>query len=120
MKMPTFNDGCFVLYRITESEEVTTERKLSLDSELKDKKVWFEELSVSDRLKSQLNSSDVDITLKIRIPQYKRINSMCVLKIGLKFHKVYNIYHFADNDGFKLSDITLTNWEGDYEEVGNG
>lgn len=114
-KKPIFNDGYFTLYRIVESEDTSAVRTLELDSELDDNQIWFEELSVSDRLRSQLDSSNIDIALKIRIPQYRKINSMCVLKIGEKYFKVYNAYHFIDDNGYDLSDLTLTNWEGDYE-----
>lgn len=73
-------------------------------------------MSISDRLRSQLNSTDVDVAMKIRIPQYKELDSMCVVKIVDKYYKVYNAYHFTNNDGYKLSDMTLTNWEDHYEE----
>lgn len=114
-KKPIFNDGYFTLYHIVESEDTSAVRTLEIDNELADNEIWFEELSVSDRLRSQLDSSNIDIALKIRIPQYRKINSMCVLKIGEKYFKVYNAYHFTDDNGYYLSDLTLTNWEGDYE-----
>ena len=41
---------------------------------------------------------------------------MSVLKIDGQYYKVYNIYHFVDSNGFKQSDITLVNWEGEYDE----
>ena len=42
---------------------------------------------------------------------------MSVLKIDGEYHKVYNAYHFKNDDGFEFSDLTLTNWEGTYEEI---
>lgn len=113
MKLPTFNDGIFSLYTIIESDDVCTDKKLKKENT----DICFEELSVSDRLRSQLDSSNVDISMKIRIPQYKKINSMSVLKIDGEYHKVYNAYHFKNDDGFEFSDLTLTNWEGAYEEI---
>ena len=49
MKLPTFNDGIFSLYTITENDEVYTEKKLKKEN----MDICFEELSVSDRLRSQ-------------------------------------------------------------------
>ena len=47
------------------------------------------------------------ITYKLRIPQTKQINSLCVVKIGNEYHKVYNAYHFTNKDGFKQTELTL-------------
>lgn len=111
MSIPAFNDGYFTLYHIKESDDVQTKKALEKDID-----IWYEELSVSDKLRSQLNSTDVDVAMKIRIPQYKKMDSLCVVKIADKYYKVYNAYHFTNNDGYKLSDVTLTNWEDHYEE----
>ena len=45
--------------------------------------------------------------MKIRIPQTKEITALNVLKIGDKYHKVYNAYHFTNKEGFKETDLTL-------------
>lgn len=37
----------------------------------------------------------------------KEITSLNVVKIGNEYHKVFNAYHFTNNDGFKQTDLTL-------------
>ena len=37
----------------------------------------------------------------------KEITSLNVVKIGNEYHKVFNVYHFTNNDGFKQTDLTL-------------
>ena len=106
----SYNSGFFYIYDIVESNDVAYSTFLKLRNS---NKFWFDELSVSDRLRSQLESNNVDITLKIRIPQYRGLGSMCVLKLGEEYYKVYNAYHGLDKEGNKISDLTLTNWDGD-------
>lgn len=107
--IPFYNDGYFELYRIEESDDLYATKKLVNQNT----QIWYEELSITDKLRSQLNYQNVDATLKLRIPQYKLIDANCVIKILDKFYKVYNAYHFTNNDGFKQTDLTLTNWSGD-------
>jgi SPP1 family predicted phage head-tail adaptor len=97
----------FNLYKIKEKEDYTAERSL-MNMNLS---MRYKELSITDKLKSQLEANNVDVEMKIRIPYFKAIDATCVLKIEGNYYKVYNIYHFVDNNGFNLSDITLTNWE---------
>lgn len=101
--LPMYNDGKFRLFEIKQ-----TQTTLPVEY-LKDtgKDVWFEELSVSDRLKFEAEDRKKNITYKIRIPQTKDITSLHVIKIGNEYHKVYNAYHFTNKDGFKQTDLTL-------------
>lgn len=111
--MPIYNDGLFKVFEIIEDDSV--QANTSLQS--KDISMTYQELGISDRLRSDLDSHDIDIQLKIRVPYVKGfIDSMSVLKIDEHYYKVYNIYHFVDSNGFKQSDITLVNWEGEYDE----
>ena len=71
------------------------------------KEVWFEELSISDKLRFESEERKRKLSLKIRIPQMKEITSLNVVKIGNEYHKVFNAYHFTNNDGFKQTDLTL-------------
>jgi len=104
--LPIYCDGQFSLYDIKQTAD-----KFPIES-IKDtsKKMCFEELSVSDRLRFEADQRDMKITLKIRIPQTKEITSLNVLKIGQEYHKVFNAYHFTNKDGFKQTDITLENY----------
>lgn len=109
MDMPTYVDGVFYLYKIVESNDVVN----TIHLENINKRVWFCDRGITDRLRSQLEANNVEVQRKIRIPQYKDIGSMNVLQIDDTFYKVYNAYHFTDTDGFKKTDITLVNWSDD-------
>lgn len=101
--LPTYNDGKFRLFEIKQTE---TDYPIEY---LKDtgKDIWFEELSISDRLKFEAEERNRKITHKIRIPQTKEITSLHVVKIGDTYHKVFNPYHFTNKDGYKQTDLTL-------------
>ena len=105
--IPTYNDGIFEIFEIKQESSVYPKEKIVSTN----KKMCYEELSVSDKLKFFASERDVDITMKIRIPQTKQINSMNVLKIENEYHKVYNAFHFTNKNGFKQTDLTLTNYE---------
>ena len=101
--LPTYNDGKFRLFEIKQTEDTYSTEYLH-DTK---KDIWFEELSISDRLRFDAEERKKKITYKLRIPQMKQIDSLCVVKIGKKYHKVYNAYHFTNKDGFKQTDLTL-------------
>ena len=102
--IPTYNDGKFLLYEIKQTDEVYPIEYLK---KINNKSMWFKELSISDKLKFEIEERKKKITMKIRIPQTKEITAMNVLKIGDSFYKVYNSYHFTNNDGFAETDLTL-------------
>lgn len=102
--IPTYNDGKFKLYKVMQKGGTYPEEYIK---EVSNKSMWFKELSISDKLKFEAEQREKKITMKIRIPQTKEITSMNVLKIGKEYHKVYNAYHFTNNEGFKESDLTL-------------
>ena len=101
--LPTYNDGKFRLFEIKQTEDTYPVEYLH-DTGYD---IWFEELSISDRLKFEAEERKKKITYKLRIPQTKQINSLCVVKIGDEYHKVYNAYHFTNKDGIKQTDLTL-------------
>ncbi len=102
--IPTYNDGKFELYEIRQKDSTYP---VECIKKIPNKPMWFKELSISDRLKFDAEQREKKITMKIRIPQTKEITSMNVLKIGKEYHKVYNAYHFVNNEGFKETDLTL-------------
>lgn len=102
--IPTYNDGKFELYEIKQKNETYPEEYIK---KVTNKPMWFKELSMSDRLKFDAEQREKKLTMKIRIPQTKEITSLNVLKIGKEYHKVYNAYHFTNNEGFKETDLTL-------------
>lgn len=101
--LPVYNDGEFRLFEIKQTKDTYSIEYLH-DTE---KVFWFEELSISDKLKFEAEERKKKITYKLRIPQTKEINSLCVVKIGEEYHKVFNAYHFTNKDGFKQTDLTL-------------
>lgn len=104
--LPTYNDGFFRLFKIKQTKDTYSDEYLH-DTEYE---IWFEELSISDRLKFEAEERKKKITYKLRIPQTKEINSLCVVKIGENYHKVFNVYHFTNKDGFKQTDLTLEDY----------
>lgn len=102
-KLPTYNDGKFRLFEIKQTED--TYKIEYLHDTGKD--IWFEELSISDRLKFETEERKKKITCKLRIEQAKQIDSLCVVKMNNEYHKVFNAYHFTNKDGFKQTDLTL-------------
>lgn len=101
--LPTYNDGKFRLFEIHQTK--TTYPVEYLKDTGKD--IWFEELSISDRLRFDAEERKKKITYKLRIPQTKEITSLHVVKIGKEYNKVFNAYHFTNKDGFKQTDLTL-------------
>jgi hypothetical protein len=105
-KLPVYLDGKFKLFDIKQTAGHLPREYLSDTS----KEMYYEELSLTDRLKFKANQRKIDLTLKIRIPQTREISSLNVLKIGDKYHKVFNAYHFINQDGFPQTDLTLENY----------
>lgn len=101
--LPTYNDGKFRLFEIKQTDDTYSVEYLH-DTGYD---IWFEELSISDKLKFEAEERKKKITYKLRISQAKEINSLCVVKIGREYHKVFNAYHFTNRDGFKQTDLTL-------------
>ena len=101
--LPIYNDGKFRLFEIKQTKDTYPIEYLH-DTRYD---IWFEELSISDRLRIEAEERKKKITYKLRIPQIKQIDSLCVVKIGNEYHKVYNAYHFTNKDGFKQTDLTL-------------
>lgn len=101
--LPTYNDGKFRLFEIHQTKSTYPVEYLKDTG----KDIWFEELSISDRLRFDAEARKKKITYKLRIPQTKEITSLHVVKIGKEYNKVFNAYHFTNKDGFKQTDLTL-------------
>lgn len=99
-----YNDGYFKLFQIKQTQTTYPVEYLHA-VDMPD--IWFEELSLTDKLKFDAEERKKKITCKIRIPQMKEIDSLCVVKINDNYHKVFNAFHFTNKDGFKQTDLTL-------------
>ena len=107
--LPVYTDGKFHLYEIitpTDNGDYPIEKLKDLKME-----VWFEVLNIFDNLKIQFDQAKINVTLKIKIPQYKKINSLNVLKIDDNFYQVFNAQHYFDKDGFSQTEITLKDYQ---------
>ena len=104
--LPTYNDGFFYLYKICQKKN-GTKYPIEYIKKVNNQEIWYEEISLTDKLRFEAEERNKKITLKIRIPQMKEIDSLCVVKIGNEYHKVFNAYHFTNKEGFKESDLTL-------------
>lgn len=114
-RIPIYIDGSFHLYKICDIDDLYPKQML-IDMHMD---IYFQELSIFDKLKYELSSVGAEITGKIRIPQFKDISSDCVLKIGNEYHRVYNAAHFTNNEGYRQTDITMEKWAGSTEVISN-
>lgn len=104
IELPEYTDGCFHLYRIENDDSRDYPVDFLADGGMD---IWFREISVFDRTKYELNQGGKEVTMKIRIPRYKDIDSNCVCLIdGIK-HLVYNAAHVLDKNGFRETELTL-------------
>lgn len=112
VELPEYTDGKFDLYEIVtdEREDFATEKIKS-----KNMKIWYKEISVFDQTRCALEQGAVQVTKKIRIPQFDKITSKCILIISGEQHQVYNATHITNNNGFKETEITLKTPEKTYE-----
>ncbi len=104
--LPIYNDGVLEVFEMKQTKDTCPMEYIKSTG----KKLYFEELSVTDRLRFEAEQRDKNISLKVRIPQTKEITSMNVVKIGSEYHKVFNSYHFTNKEGFKQTDLTLENY----------
>lgn len=104
MAMPEYTDGVLELYRIEEDESEDYPVEKLKDTEMK---IWYRELSVFDTTRAKLSADSIEATMKVSIPQYKKINSKCVCIIDGEQHEIYNVAHTTTRDGFRESELTL-------------
>lgn len=113
-EIPSYLDGYLELFQINQDDKSDCPREYLANL---NQKIFFEEISISDKLKYELNSRNQNIYIKVRIPQYKNIGSLNVVKINEKFYKVFNAYHFVNKDGYPQSDLTLEEYPNPRFEV---
>lgn len=110
IELPEYTDGCLRLYKIQDDTSSDFPISKLIDIQMN---IWFREVSVFDRLRYEFEQGQKEITMKIRIPQYKEIDSKCVCKIDEKYHLVYNTTHVKDKMGFPETELTLIRPEKD-------
>ena len=111
-KLPEYTDGCFELCRIKNEMAgdypVETLKKQDYTSVTEK----FPYLTSCDM---NLIREEKKITAKIRIPQYKKIDSRCVCLIDGEQHLVYNAAHITSKEGFPETELTLIRPEREIE-----
>lgn len=111
-KLPEYTDGCFELCRIKNDMAgdypIEALEKTGLY-------ICYREISVFDKLRYEFGQGGKEITAKIRIPQYKKIDSRCVCLIDGEQHLVYNAAHTTSKEGFPETELTLVKPEREIE-----
>lgn len=105
MQMPEYTSGAMQYYRICQDDKTDYPEEYLEDSGMG--YIWYRELSVYDRTKYEFDQGGKEVTMKIRIPMYKEIDSRCVCIIDGKQHQVYNATHVTDKNGFPETELTL-------------
>ena len=104
IELPEYTDGRFELYRIGTVESKDFPEEILINQNMA---IWYSEISVFDRVKYELGQGGMEVTMKIRIPRYKGIDSKCVCVIDGKQHQVYNAAHIVNKNGFPETELTL-------------
>ena len=112
IEIPEYVDGCFHLFRIKNDESKDYPEEYLEDTKMD---IWFREISVFDKTKYEFEQGGKEVTMKIRIMQYKGIDSKCVCLIDGRQHLVYNAAHVKDKYGFPETELTLIRPEGEWE-----
>ena len=104
IRMPEYTDGYFELCEISEVKENDYPVEIFKKTGMK---IWYREISVFDRMRYEFEQGSKEITMKIRIPRYKGIDSKCVCLIDDVPHLVYNAAHIESKEGFQETELTL-------------
>lgn len=104
INVPMYADGYFDLYRAEEDDSTDFPVEKLVNQKLR---VNYREISVFDKLRYELSQGGKEVTLKVRIPQYKKIDSHCFCLIDGIYHEVYNAAHIVNKDGFPETELTL-------------
>lgn len=104
IELPEYTDGCMDICRIRNDTAKDYPEEYLEDTGLR---VWYREISVFDKVKYEFDQGGKEITMKIRIPQYKGVDSKCVCIIDGGQHLVYNATHVKDKYGFPETELTL-------------
>ena len=104
MKIPEYTSGCFRLHRIEQIKVDDYPKEVLADTGFD---IWYREISVFDKTRYQLEQGGKEVTMKIRIPQFKEIDSKCICEIEGTRHLVYNAAHVVDKNGNRETELTL-------------
>ena len=109
IELPEYTDGLLRIYRIRNDDTGDFPEEYLEDTKME---VWFREISVFDKVKYEFDQGGKEVTMKLRIPQFKGIDSKCVCLIEGRQHLVYNATNVKDKYGFPEAELTLVRPEG--------
>lgn len=109
IELPEYTDGLLRIYRIRNDDTGDFPEEYLEDTKIE---VWFREISVFDKVKYEFDQGGKEVTMKLRIPQFKGIDSKCVCLIEGRQHLVYNATNVKDKYGFPETELTLVRPEG--------
>lgn len=112
IELPEYTDGLLRIYRIRNDETKDFPEEYLEDMKME---VWFREISVFDKVKYEFDQGGKEVTMKLRIPQFKGIDSRCVCLIDGRQHLVYNATNVKDKYGFPETELTLVRPEGEWK-----
>mgnify|MGYP006082096401 FL=1 len=112
IELPEYTDGLLRIYRIRNDESKDFPEEYLEDMKME---VWFREISVFDKVKYEFDQGGKEVTMKLRIPQFKGIDSRCVCLIDGRQHLVYNATNVKDKYGFPETELTLVRPEGEWK-----
>lgn len=112
IEIPEYVDGCFRLFWIKNDTSKDYPEEYLEDTKMD---IWFREISVFDKTKYEFEQGGKEVTMKLRIMQYKGIDSKCVCLIDGRQHLVYNATHVKDKYGFPETELTLIRPEGEWK-----
>lgn len=112
IELPEYTDGLLRIYRIRNDESKDFPEEYLEDMKME---VWFREISVFDKVKYEFDQGGKEVTMKLRIPQFKGIDSRCACLIDGRQHLVYNATSVKDKYGFPETELTLVRPEGEWK-----
>lgn len=112
IELPEYTDGLLRIYRIRNDETEDFPEEYLEDTKME---VWFREISVFDKVKYEFDQGGKEVTMKLRIPQFKGIDSKCVCLIEGRQHLVYNATNVKDKYGSPETELTLVRPEGEWK-----
>ena len=102
--LPVYNSGVLRVCEIVSDNTTDYPVEKLQDTGMQ---LGYREISVFDRTRFEFQQANKEITTKIVIPQYKSINSRCVVIINGEQHEVYNATDIVNKNGFLETEITL-------------
>ena len=112
IELPEYTDGILRIYRIRNDDTKDFPEEYLEDMKME---VWFREISVFDKVNYEFDQGGKEVTMKLRIPQFKGIDSRCVCLIDGRQHLVYNATNVKDKYGFPETELTLVRPEGEWK-----